>query len=1158
MKHVGRVLTSVVPSEVLKMFPDVSKLRALLRLRMGLNFVSLTCVVLTCLVAAATPMAHAQISEVRSTAPIRVVNPINDRDLVPLAGNVRRDLTPDRDLGPVEDSMPLHLYMVLKRTPEQQADLDYLIARQQERTAAEYHKWLTPKEFGARFGAHPNDIATLSSWLQQHGMEVRSVLNNASIIDVAVTAGQIRDTFHTEMHYFSVAGGKYAANVAEPQIPAALAPVVAGIEGMVKIPQQSNETPIGSTTYDKDTNTWHRVISNKTDQLKPDFRSGTSNDYYVAPQDLYTIYNINPILSGGNLAQTATVAVVEQNDFAYGTVNSTTGAATGGDVATFRSTFAVPGTLNMHVYHGYGTVTCTDPGIIAADGAQAVISAEWANATAPSANLVFMSCDDSPDSGALTSLLAVIDNNLADVISLGYTESESVATASTYSFMDMAEAEAATQGQSIFVAAGNAGSAEEDQGTTTVAANGINVSADSSPLVTVVGATDFQDVFDTIHDVPLSKYWATTNGQGYADARSYIPETAWNDSCASIINSLYETTELPLVGADPDLWCARNGTADNGTVRAGGGGISTHYAVPAWQAGIPGYSGTYRASPDISSFGSDGTIYSHALLVCDSAYSFATCTTSATTANFGISGGTSVVAPYLAGVAGLLVTSTGSRQGLLNPTLYALAKAQYTNSPTSCYANGQAQNDEFTEGLPAASCIFNDVTTGGNDVPCTAGSADCVLAENGAQFGLLGVDGATPDIPNAYASTPEFDEATGIGSVNVTNLITNWDTVFTSATALTATLTDITPSESTTLKAKVTGVGATGDTTPPVATGTVTFKAGTTTLGTCTLSDGSCTHVVDGTSLASGSNSITATFSGSPLYPSSTSSVLTVTVGSSTSPATLSSPASGSTLAGSTVTFTWTTGTGVSEYDLHVGTTGAGSSNIFGGTVSGQTKTVTGIPTTGGTLNVRLYSLINGAWQDIDYTFTESSGAAPATITSPASGSKLTSSAVTFAWTTGTDVTQYDLHVGTTGAGSSNIFGGTVTGTSKSVTGIPTSGGTLNVRLYSLINGAWQYVDYTYTEASAAAPATMSSPTPGSTLTGSSATFTWTTGSLVTEYDLHVGTTGAGSSNIFGGTVTGQTKTVTGIPTTGGTLNVRLYSLIAGAWQYVDYTYMEQ
>jgi len=131
-------------------------------------------------------------------------------------------------------------------------------------------------------------------------------------------------------------------------------------------------------------------------------------------------------------------------------------------------------------------------------------------------------------------------------------------------------------------------------------------------------------------------------------------------------------------------------------------------------------------------------------------------------------------------------------------------------------------------------------------------------------------------------------------------------------------------------------------------------------------------------------------------------------------------------------------------------------------------------------------------------------------------------------------------------------------GTSKSITGIPALGGILYFRLYSLINGAWQSIDYTFTEASPAAPAAMSSPTPRSKLALSSATFSWTTGSQVTQYDLHVGTTGAGSSNIFGGTVTGTSKTVTGIPTTSGTLNVRLYSLINGAWQSIDYTYAEQ
>jgi len=220
-------------------------------------------------------------------------------------------------------------------------------------------------------------------------------------------------------------------------------------------------------------------------------------------------------------------------------------------------------------------------------------------------------------------------------------------------------------------------------------------------------------------------------------------------------------------------------------------------------------------------------------------------------------------------------------------------------------------------------------------------------------------------------------------------------------------------------------------------------------------------------------------------------------------------------------------------------------------------------PASAGTLSSSLKLTDNSlgatnATQNIALNGTGVAPPAPAKLTTPVSGSMLTSSTVTFTWSAGTGVTQYDLHIGTTGAGSSNIFGGTVTGQSKTVTGIPTTGATLNVRLYSLIAGAWQYVDYTFTEASPAARATMSSPAPSSTLTSSTVAFSWTAGTQVTQYDLHIGTTGVGSSNIFAGTVTGTSKAITGIPTTGGTLNVRLYSLIAGAWQYNDYTYTEQ
>jgi hypothetical protein len=270
--------------------------------------------------------------------------------------------------------------------------------------------------------------------------------------------------------------------------------------------------------------------------------------------------------------------------------------------------------------------------------------------------------------------------------------------------------------------------------------------------------------------------------------------------------------------------------------------------------------------------------------------------------------------------------------------------------------------------------------------------------------------------------------------------------------------------------------------------------------------------------------------------------------------ATLASPGPGSTLTGRTVTFSWATAAGIEQYSLHVGTQGVGSSDIYGEATTGGSETVEGIPTTAGTLYVRLYTLINGTWESNDYTYTEEGPNALASMSSPTSGSALTGPTATFSWTPGAVVTQYSLHVGTEGVGSSNIFEGATTGLSLGVTGIPTTGGTLYVRLYSLIDAAWQYNDYTYVEAAPAA-AIMTSALPGSSVQGLSAYFQWTTGTLVTQYDLHVGTTGAGSSNIFGGGVTGQSQTVTGVPL-GSTVYVRLYSFINGAWQYKDYTYV--
>jgi hypothetical protein len=274
--------------------------------------------------------------------------------------------------------------------------------------------------------------------------------------------------------------------------------------------------------------------------------------------------------------------------------------------------------------------------------------------------------------------------------------------------------------------------------------------------------------------------------------------------------------------------------------------------------------------------------------------------------------------------------------------------------------------------------------------------------------------------------------------------------------------------------------------------------------------------------------------------------------GAGTAKAAITSPAPGSTL-GSSATFQWSAGTGVTQYWLSIGTTGAGSTNVYNQTAgTALSAAVNNLPATGGTIYVRLWSLILGSWQFNDYTYT---GGVAAVLTTPTPGSTIGTSSAFFGWTAGTGVSQYWLTIGTTGVGSSNVFNqSTATNLSITVNGLPLNGGTLYVRLWSLMGAVWQSRDYTYTMA--ANIAALTTPAPGSTLQSSSVTFGWTAGSGVSQYWLTVGTTGVGSQDVFNqSTGTSLSTTVNNIPLTGGTIYVRLWSLTGATWRSNDYTY---
>jgi len=267
----------------------------------------------------------------------------------------------------------------------------------------------------------------------------------------------------------------------------------------------------------------------------------------------------------------------------------------------------------------------------------------------------------------------------------------------------------------------------------------------------------------------------------------------------------------------------------------------------------------------------------------------------------------------------------------------------------------------------------------------------------------------------------------------------------------------------------------------------------------------------------------------------------------------LTSPTPGTTLSGPSATFQWTAPAGATAYTLWLGSTGVGSNNLWGsGSTTSTFVTFGALPTNGVMIYARLYTTLNGVSVHNDYTYTAASGAM---LTSPAPGSTLPAPSATFQWSAPAGATSYTLWLGSTGVGSSNIWSsGSTTSAAATFGALPTNGETIYARLYTILNGASVHTDTTY---KASAPAVLTSPTPGNTFTGSSATFQWTAASGSSSYSIWLGTS-LGSNNLgftYGGT-TSTSFSIYTLPSNGETIYVRLWTdYPGGLTAHNDYTY---
>jgi subtilase family serine protease len=684
-----------------------------------------------------------------------IVSPIDETKLMTLVGNTGPRPTPLTDQGPVDDARVFQgMQLVLQRALSVEAELEALIDAMHTPHSPSFHKWLTAQEFGARFGASDADIATLTAWLESHGFHVEGVPAGRTHVVFTGTAAQIRDAFHTEMHALIVGGKTHLASAGDPQIPAALAPIVYGVHGLHDFFPQPMVKTLGPIRRIGHSGQWELVGT------PPQYTITGSTTYYaLAPADLATIYGFPSGYPSVTAGHNQTIAVVEDSMILHASGSTN-------DIGTFRTDFAPA----LDQFQPPGTDPCANPGYNGAEG-EAALDVEWSGAAAPGATIELAAC---ADTATIFGPLAAVQNLVNGVspppiISMSYGECEAQNGSAVNQSVVSTYQQAAAEGISVFVSAGDSGAAlcdavwGDNYATVGISANGYG----STPYNLSAGGTDFMDTYDAAHGGPaVTKYWNASNTSTYGSAKSYVPEIPWNNTCAS---SLIYTSKGYAEGYGASGFCSTTAAKSGGYVAltGGSGAPSSFSAQPSWQTSVPGIPSTgHRYLPDVSLFAANG-VWNHYYVFCMS--DTANGGTACTTADSSGAGGTSFVAPILAGIQALLNQAVGGvPQGNPAPMYYQLAATQYASS-LNCNS-GTAPSPT----APNAACVFYDVTAGDSDQPC-AGTQDCFGdAKVGAKnyYGVMSSSDTSLQV--AYAAGVGWDYSTGLGTLNVNNLINAW------------------------------------------------------------------------------------------------------------------------------------------------------------------------------------------------------------------------------------------------------------------------------------------------------------------------------------------------------------------------------------------------
>jgi subtilase family serine protease len=628
--------------------------------------------------AVAAPACSSQPGDVQrslaTTPATRAVVPLVTADAVtPLPGSLHPSATPERDLGRLAAGVPLpNLALLFERSPAQKKQLARDLVAIQDPTSPSYHQWISPEEFGARYGATPLDLARATAWLKSQGFVVLGPTPSAGQLQFQGTVAQVEEAFGTEVHRYQVRGGSHFALSRAPKVPAALGGFVAGLHGTTDIkPARRHHGPAGP---------------------RPAFKMPVTGQPALAPSDYATIYDLAPLYSRSITGAGQSLAIVGE-----GTYNV-------GDVAYFRQQFDLDQGATQNLPQNTQVPNSGSAQVLGqAIMEEAELDLEWSGGIARDAQVHFVFTGDSGTTSFYDAMYYAVEQRIAPIVSASWGGCEFDMAPADVAFYGTIGDLASMAGVTVLVASGDSGAAGCDDGRSENAATlGLWVEFPASiPSVVAVGGSQFN-----FNSGNQSTYWTSSDA-----AKSYIPEAVW----------------------------------DMGELAGGGGGYSKVFPRPYWQAGVlPG--SQWRGVPDIS-FSASPAIAPYIIATSwDSSDGSGYPTTQV---GFTAIGGTSASTPSFAGILALLNQAVGAAVpglGNINPQLYAL----YASAPAA----------------------FHDIVTGSNMVPCQTGTPDCPASGTG-EIG--------------YDATKGYDVASGLGSLDVNNLVTAWTSLTPTSTKLSVT-----------------------------------------------------------------------------------------------------------------------------------------------------------------------------------------------------------------------------------------------------------------------------------------------------------------------------------------------------------------------------------